>query len=96
MKTLSDFKRRLKPGILLHTIHTRLGDFGIRKVSIVQTNSFALKTIMKDFTENDSWCQYPKASDFEVVDNDTVKIYWGQGEKREHILTYKFVTDESH
>lgn len=62
MKTLSDFKKRLKVGVKLHCIHhlTFAGrdeqgvviykdkDLGIREVSIVQSNSFALKTDRKE------------------------------------------------
>lgn len=91
MVTLSDFKRRLKVGVELETIHAHIGSFGTRKVSIVQSNSFALSTTRTTGEVVDSWCEYPKAKDFEIVDKDTVNIYWGEGERREKILTYKFV-----
>lgn len=73
MKTLADFKRRLKVGTLLAT-ESRHGDLGIRPVSIVQSNAFALKTTRPDGTVADSWCEFPKARDFKVVDENTVLI----------------------
>ena len=99
MKTLADFKRRLKVGVKLETTHARLGSFGIREIGLVNTVNFAMKTIKKtDSTQKEkafehvlSYCEYPKASDFEVVDENTANIYWGEGAKRELILTYKFV-----
>ncbi len=90
MKTLSDFKKRLTVGANLETIHAKLGSFGVRKVAIVQSNSFALETVREDKVIN-SWCEYPKATNFEIVDENTAKIFWGEGERREHILTYKFI-----
>lgn len=91
MKTLADFKRRLKVGTKIETINHRHGSFGVRPVSIVQSNSFALKTTRTNGELVDSWCEYPKAKDIEVTDENTVIIYWGDGDKREAILTYKFV-----
>ena len=90
MKNLSDFKKRLSIGTQLETIHAKLGSFGVRKVSIVQSNSFALETIREDKTVN-SWCEYPKASNIEIVNQNEVNIFWGEGAKRELILTYKFI-----
>lgn len=90
MKTLSDFKKRLKVGTQIETMHAHLGSFGIRKVSKVQTNSFALETL-RDNKIVDSWCEYPKSKDFEIVNENTAKIFWGEGAKREHILTYTFL-----
>ena len=90
MKNLSDFKKRLKVGQQIETIHANLGSFGIRKVSIVQSNSFALETIKEGKIVN-SWCEYPKAKDFEIVNENTCKIFWGEGERRSHILTYTFI-----
>lgn len=91
MKNLSDFKKRLQVGTKLETYNHHLkSSFGIRKISVVQTNSFALDTIRNGETVQ-SWCEYPKASDFEIIDNNTALIYWGSGDKREPILTYKFI-----
>ncbi len=90
MKTLADFKRRLTVGTQVETNHLKLGSFGIRPISIVQSNSFAFKTT-RDGRLVDSWCEYPKAKDIEFIDKDTVRIYWGEGDKREPILEYKFI-----
>lgn len=90
MQNLAQFKKRLQIGANVETIHAHLGSLGIRKISKVQSNSFALETIRNG--ENvDSWCEYPKAKDFEIIDENTAAIYWGENEKREKILTYKFV-----
>jgi hypothetical protein len=82
MKNLSDFKKRLVKGVLLETEHAKLGSFGIRPIERVQSNAFTLLTD-KGGKKVESWCYFPKASEFEVVDKDTVKIA--------SILTYKFV-----
>ena len=111
MKTLSDFKKRLKVGVLLSTIfhHEFNGrdekgepkfkdkDLGIRPVSIVQSNSFALKTKKADGSETNSWCAYPKASNCKILDENTIQILEEDYRVREGekplipILTYKFV-----
>lgn len=91
MKSLADFKRRIAVGVKLHTFNHNHGDFGVPPISIVQTNSFALKTTRTDGRTLDSWCHFPKAKDIEFPDADTAVIYWGEGERREKILTYKFV-----
>ncbi len=91
MTTLADFKRRIKKGVKLHTINHNNGDMGIREISIVQTNSFALKTTRPSGEIVDSWSEFPKAKNFEVVNENEVNIFWGENEKREKILTYKFV-----
>lgn len=93
MKNLADFKRRLKVGVELEATNTRYGYMGIRKVSIVQNNSFALETLKNGEIIN-SWCEFPKAKDFEVIDENTVNIFWGEGINRELILTYKFLTSK--
>lgn len=90
MQNLNQFKKRLQVGVQLETIHAMLGSFGVRKVSIVQTNSFALET-MREGKLVDSWCEYPSAKDFEIIDSNTAAIYWGEGDSREKILTYKFI-----
>jgi len=55
-------------------------DNGIREVTIVQSNSCALKTPQYDnegkvtnFT--DSWFYYPKASEVKVINNNTLEVY---------------------
>lgn len=89
MKNLSQFKKRLKVGIELETIHAKFGHKGIRRVSIVQSNMFALETMVEG-EKVDSWCQYPKAKEIEFEGENTAIIYWGEGENRQKILTYIF------
>ena|ERR1035437_3430410 len=102
-KTLSEFKKHLKVGVKLNTIfHKEFShrDFDlkpfykdkiypIREVSIVQTNSFALKTIKTDGTIADSWCAYPKASNC-IIKNNTLEIYETDREINSLVLTYSF------
>lgn len=90
MKTLSDFKKRLSPGVKLATEHAKFGQLGVREIERVQSNAFTLLTD-KNGEMVESWCYFPKASDFEVLNKDTALIYWGSGNGRELILTYKFV-----
>ena len=90
MQNLAQFKKRLQVGTKLETIHACLGNLGVREISIVQSNSFALATNKPEGIVN-SWCEYPKVKDFEIIDENTAAIYWGEGEKREKILTYKFI-----
>lgn len=109
MRTLADFKRRLAVGTKVHTtyhaafagrdekgqVYYKDEDKGIREVSIVQSNSFAFKTPKSDGTFHDSWCAYPKAKEFKIVDENTVTIFEEDSRTDEKklipILTYKFV-----
>ena len=89
MKTLADFKRRLKVGVNLHTIyHQKFSgnrdekgqplytdeDKGIREISIVKSTQFAIKTTKSDGTIVDSWCAYPTTKNLIIVDENTVTI----------------------
>ena len=108
--SLAEFKRKLKVGVKLHAIrHTEFAgreengrviykdqDLGVRPVSIVQTNSFAMKTVKSDGEEVDSWCGYPKASECIVTGNKLVILeedMRGPEPTKELIpvLTYEFV-----
>lgn len=80
----------MKVGQKVHTINHRFGDMGVREIGHVQSNSFAFNTV-KDGKTTLSWCEYPKASNFQVEDENTATIFWGEGERMEAILTYKFV-----
>lgn len=106
MKTLADFKKRLIVGQKLQTTHhlTFAGrneqnqpiftnkDLGVRPVSIVQSNSFALKTVNKDGKEVDSWCSYPKAKECVFKDDNTLTILEEQRNgKLIPVLTYQFI-----
>ena len=84
MKNISQFKKALKVGVMLKaTHHTTFNgrdekgkviykdsDLGTRKVSIVQTNSFACSTTKSDGEIVDSWCAYPKASECVFKDGE--------------------------
>ena len=106
MKSLAAFKRRLEVGKKLHTIHHGYGketdqevDLGIREISIVQSNSFALKTKRVGGEEVDSWLEYPKAADCKFPDENTIEIWEPayNNEENHHwtgtfkSLTYKFI-----
>ena len=91
MKTLADFKRRISVGVKIDTMNHRYGSFGVREVGHVQSNSFALTTIRTTGETVLSWCDFPKAKDIEITSEDTATIFWGEGSRREAILTYTFV-----
>lgn len=112
MKTIAEFKRRIVKGAKIHCIyHLRFvsrdpgtkeityrdEDRGVREVSIVQTNSFALATVQSGGNTINSWCAYPKKDEIKFIDNDTVQImdyiYNAKNEKLfVPCLTYKFIT----
>lgn len=110
IKTVSDFKKALIVGVKLHCInHTNFShydgngvavyndyDFGTREVSIVQSNSFALKTVRTDGNIVDSWCSYPKASEVIINGDNSITILCEDCRIRDKkvmipILTYTFV-----
>ena len=82
ISNLAQFKKALYVGLLLNCIQYKFtgkdpnGKLNFEKtvkptraVSIVQSNSFALKTTKTDGTVTDSWLAYPKATDCEIKDN---------------------------
>lgn len=111
---VAQFKKRLIKGVTkLHAVrHTDFGgrdekgvviykdqDLGIRTVSIVQSNSFALSTIRTSGEVVDSWCGYPKASEIIVNNENSITILepdtrngqaWETAPKIP-VLTYTFV-----
>lgn len=115
-KNLNQFKNLLKVGSKLGCIYHcafagRLAtgqvlykdqDLGVREVSIVQTNSFALRTprISGEFV--DSWCDFPKASMCKIEDNrltiyeesrSAVSTDNQEATVKIPVLTYWFVED---
>jgi len=63
-----------------------------REVSIVQSNSFALKTWReKDQAFKDSWVDWPKKDEFSVIDINTVQIDSKEGDIVSIRLIYKFL-----
>jgi hypothetical protein len=88
MKTVADFKRRIKPGIKLHcTFHQattgqkdeagklRLFDEnkGVRTVNIVKSTQFTLLTERKDGQIVDSWINFPKATQCRIINDNTIQ-----------------------
>ncbi len=88
MKNVSDFKKRLKVGSLLHTVyHNEFAgrdekgeavykdkDRGTRSVSSVKSTQFALATEQTNGKVVDSWCSFPKASECKILDENTIQI----------------------
>ena len=71
-------------------------DLGIRKVSIVHSNSFAFATVRVNGDVVDSWIAYPKKSDTKFVDENTITIFTPDFRTHDEsvlipCLTYKFV-----
>ncbi len=110
MKTLADFKRALTVGRKLDTVYHcafngrdekgltiyKDEDKGIREVSKVQSNSFALKTTKQDGSIVDSWCNYPKSNEIVFNQDGSITILEEDGRYREEgrkcpVLTYKFI-----
>ena len=101
MKNVAQFKKRLVVGQKLHCIRFATSgknqmtvpdtDLGIRPLSIVQSNSFALETTKENGEKTNSWCEIPKASQCEFPNENTIIIYWGEGANRSKILQYTFV-----
>lgn len=83
IKTLADFKRAIKMGTKIGCIHHQhFNGFDeqkkavykemihpVREVSIVQTNTFALKTTRSDNKVVDSYCEFPKAKNCKIENN---------------------------
>lgn len=105
MNTVTAFKKRLKVGKSLHTVrHMKFdgrnedgtpkwtdNDLGLRKLSVVQSNSFAFGMVYNGEIV-DAWCDYPKASNVIFNDENSMTILEEQrnGEKIP-VLTYTFI-----
>lgn len=88
MKTLADFKRRIKVGDQLHTTYHQTdagrdekgviilkdSDRGSRRVSQVKSTMFALSTKHKDGTYYDSWVPFPPAAKAQILGEDRILI----------------------
>jgi hypothetical protein len=108
VKSVAEFKRALKIGRKVNGQHhlTFAGrnqdgspiwitkDLGTREVSIVQSNSFALKTQKHDGTYQDSWCSYPKATECVFNADGSLTILEEQRDgKKIPVLTYAIIND---
>jgi len=106
MNSIAEFKRRLQVGVKLATIMHKANFAGRdendkavytpkeipeREVSIVQSNSFALKTIKTTGEVVDSWCMYPKKAETEFNGNEVIIYETDRDGTRAPILTYKFI-----
>lgn len=110
MKTIADFKKRLQVGTKVHTIYHQASagrdeqgnlllkneDKGVREISIVQSNSFALKTTRTDGKIVDSWSNYPKLKEVNFIDENTILIKSIDFRQKDDevlipCLTYKFI-----
>lgn len=88
MHSIAEFKRRMAPGTKVNTQLYYFDannqpyvyrDYGVREVSIRQSNSFALAT-PKDGEMVDSYCEWPKAKDVLFLpDIDAVRINFPSG-----------------
>lgn len=83
---LSEFKRLCVKGAMVHCIHVKFGDMGIRPISVVQSNSIAFRTP----SGSDSYLYFPKAKNIRYnKEADTWTIL--DENKGEPILYYKFI-----
>ena len=87
MKTVADFKRRIKPGIKLHCTYHQASkgrdennrliltdeDKGVRSVNRVLSSQFTLLTTKSDGQVVDSWINFPKATQCKFLDDDTIQ-----------------------
>ena len=104
--TIAEFKRRLAVGVKIHTLYHMQStglrdteeqlvyttkDLGVREVSKVQTNSFALATPTSKGLVN-SWCTYPTKKKFHSASDKSVVIFEeARDGKYIPVLTYTFV-----
>ena len=80
IKNLAEFKRALKFGTKVSTVHAIRGDMGVRTVSIVRTSEVSFRT-ERDGEFVNSWFQFGKAGDYEFNGTSEVKCFWGEGGK---------------
>lgn len=109
IKNISNFKRILKKGLKIETIyHQKFNgrdekdlpiyideNKGVREVSIVQSNSFALKTYHhfgdKKGETYDSWLDYPKASEVIINKNQITVLQKDQRSSKNTPPTNKLI-----
>ena len=98
MKTIADFKRRLKVGVKMNsklltadkndrTKFILVVESFDRVVTMVQSNSFALGMNGSIDIEKSSWSNWPKKDEFKVINNNEIEVLFGGGGK----LIYTFV-----
>lgn len=103
IQTLADFKKSIQLGVKISgTLHMTFNGrdekgnvlykdsiLPAREVSIVQSNSFALKTTKTTGEIVDSWCQYPKAKECTFLDNVITIHELNREGKLIPVLSYK-------
>lgn len=88
MKTLADLRRAMQPGTYWHTVnHCFKSDMGIRPV--LSVHSWGVYFVTPHSKGGKSRFDFPKAGDVEFsTDGKSATIFWGEGAKREPVLTY--------
>lgn len=88
INSLSDFKKKVKAGVKLHTLHhlKSLGrdesgeiqytteDLGVATVKAVQTNAMVVERKKKDGTLYGSWFHFPKASECRIEEGKLIYL----------------------
>jgi hypothetical protein len=90
MKTIADFKRRMTKGTKVNSTlyhrdkegnETLALDLRDRVVTVSQSNSFAM-TVPGKFENGkqvSSWCNWPKSSEFSIINENTIQINFSFG-----------------
>ncbi len=95
MKTITELKGKIKVGARMSTKmfwiknneYVLIAEMPDREISIVQSNGFALKTWKEEGRKFvDSWCTWPKRTDFFPIDDVTFEVRWEGGK-----LVYSFL-----
>lgn len=74
MKTMTDIKRRIRPGVVLTLVeNTKRPELNgqQRRVTDTQGNAFNWRPLGAPETEKRSWTYYPPAKTVKVIDADT-------------------------
>jgi hypothetical protein len=90
MRTLTDIKRRLAPGVVLECIgQTRRPELvGTRRTVVkVQGNGYCFNLD----TGAESWMFWPKAAHVRVLDADTFEVDLASGGRVHGVVTLRFV-----
>ncbi len=96
MKTITDFKNKMKPGsiwnykrfVLSDNTWKETHDIQNRICKKVQTNSFALT--LNSESDKISWCEWPKKDEFLVINDTTIELsFWNKAGK----IQYEFVKE---
>lgn len=95
MKTLSDLKRAMQPGVEFRAVNTRYPEVsGGRRVFKVQSNAIQYERLElpADHKNRIGWLYWPKASQVTFPSSNIAVLRLWQGE--DHTLTYEFAGKE--